>query len=132
MKYVVVAREDRQPDGSKGPYTICSRRIFATRREAEVYASHVSPSREPIVVGRVESILEVSRSHVAGQPALSDVKAADSGDRSSARYERGQQLGIDVCFTQAWAHYLMGDMERFEKRLKMAFYTAELEWPEER
>jgi len=48
--YVVIAREDRQPDGSQGRYTLCTRQIFATEQQAKDYADGVSPSREAIVV----------------------------------------------------------------------------------
>ena len=51
MSYVVVAREDLTADGMKGEYTLCTRRLFMHRKDAETYASTLSPSREPIVVG---------------------------------------------------------------------------------
>lgn len=48
--YIVVCREDRQPDGTPGNYTLLTRTVFLTEEGAAEYASGVSPSREPLVV----------------------------------------------------------------------------------
>lgn len=48
--YLVIARDDRQPDGEKGRYSLATRRMFATETEASDYAVGISSSREPLVV----------------------------------------------------------------------------------
>ena len=48
--YLVIAREDRQPDGEKGRYTLATRRVFETEAAATDYAVGISSSREPLVV----------------------------------------------------------------------------------
>lgn len=48
--YIVIAREDVNPDGSKGKYTLYTRQVFATEQEAKDYAAGVNESREPMVV----------------------------------------------------------------------------------
>ena len=51
MSFVVVAHEDRTAEGERGEWTLCTRRLFMTRKDAHEYARGVSPSREPLVVG---------------------------------------------------------------------------------
>jgi len=48
--YVVIAREDRQPDGSQGRYTLATRAFFKTEEKAKDYAVGISSSREPLVI----------------------------------------------------------------------------------
>jgi len=48
--FVVIAREDRTPVGTPGRYTLATRTIFKTVKEAEDYASGISTSREPMVI----------------------------------------------------------------------------------
>lgn len=48
--YLVIAREDRLPDGEKGRYTLATRRVFETEAAATDYAVGISSSREPLVV----------------------------------------------------------------------------------
>lgn len=48
--YVVIAREDRQPDGSPGRYTLATRATFKSEEAALSYAAGISSSREPLVV----------------------------------------------------------------------------------
>lgn len=50
-KWTYICREDRLPDGTKGPYK-ASRRDFASYEEASAYAEGTSTSRHPIVVMR--------------------------------------------------------------------------------
>lgn len=50
MTYVVIAREDRSPDGTPGRYTLATRRIFLAEEAAKRYSVGISPSREPMVV----------------------------------------------------------------------------------
>jgi hypothetical protein len=48
--YVVIAREDRQADGTQGRYTLATRAVFKTEQEAKDYADGISSSREPMVI----------------------------------------------------------------------------------
>lgn len=50
FSYIVVCRDDRKYDGSKGDYTLATRNVFATMEAANEYAKYISDSREPIVV----------------------------------------------------------------------------------
>jgi hypothetical protein len=50
MEYIVVCRNDRRSDGSKGDYALATRRVFTDRTAAETYAEGISTSREPVVV----------------------------------------------------------------------------------
>ena len=59
VTYVVVCRDDRKPDGSKGDYTLATRRAFALREDAEAYARGLSESLDPIVVRVDYSALRV-------------------------------------------------------------------------
>jgi hypothetical protein len=48
--FLVACRDDVQLDGSPGGYTLATRRVFASRAEADAYAATVATSREPFVV----------------------------------------------------------------------------------
>lgn len=48
--YIVVCRDDRDPDGTPGGYCLATRATFESAAEAERYAATVSPSREPLVI----------------------------------------------------------------------------------
>lgn len=47
--FVVIARDDRTPEGEKGAYSLSTRRVFLEKKDAEEYAATINPSREPIV-----------------------------------------------------------------------------------
>jgi len=49
-KYIVICRNDRKDDGSKGEYYLATRTAFPDEVSAKSYAYGISPSREPIVV----------------------------------------------------------------------------------
>lgn len=48
--YVVIARDDRNPDGTQGRYSLATRAIFKSESEAKDYAVGISSSREPMVI----------------------------------------------------------------------------------
>lgn len=48
--FIVVCRNDRNADGTTGPYGLATRRVFTSEAAAKDYAAGVSPSREPLVV----------------------------------------------------------------------------------
>jgi len=55
--FVVIAREDRQENGSQGRYTLATRAVFKTEQEAKDYADGISSSREPMVIpGRFKQL----------------------------------------------------------------------------
>lgn len=57
LEYVVICREDRKPDGTKGRYVLGTRTVFTNEEQAECYAKTIHGSREPIVVpGRWEDL----------------------------------------------------------------------------
>ncbi|OHD23798.1 MAG: hypothetical protein A2Y38_17055 [Spirochaetes bacterium GWB1_59_5] len=58
MRCIVVCREDRKPDGTKGDYTLATRTVFENAVAAQRYAGGISDSRDPIVVpGDFEGLL---------------------------------------------------------------------------
>jgi hypothetical protein len=48
--FVVIARDDAHPDGTKGRYSLCTRTVFFSEKTATEYLAGISPSREPVVV----------------------------------------------------------------------------------
>jgi len=55
--FIVVCRNDRNADGTPGPYGLATRRVFSSEEQAQTYALGVSPSREPLVVrGRFDTL----------------------------------------------------------------------------
>jgi hypothetical protein len=48
--YIVVCRDDNEPEGPLGEYVLATRRTFAAKAEAIRYASQIAPGRVPIVV----------------------------------------------------------------------------------
>lgn len=56
-KYIVICRNDRKSDNSKGDYSLATRTVFDTAKEAAAYASGISMSREPFVVAGLFSNL---------------------------------------------------------------------------
>lgn len=55
--FIVIAREDREPDGTQGRYTLATRQVFHIEEEATKYAEGISSSREPLVIpGRFDQL----------------------------------------------------------------------------
>ena len=48
--FIVVCRADTNEDGSPGNYELATRRMFASEHHANLYASGINSSRQPIVV----------------------------------------------------------------------------------
>ncbi len=48
--YIVVCRDDRKEDGSKGDYQLATHKVWKSKKLAEKYSSSISQSRDPLVV----------------------------------------------------------------------------------
>jgi hypothetical protein len=49
-KFIVICRDDREPDGTQGRYALATRQVFHTEEDATKYAEGISSSREPLVI----------------------------------------------------------------------------------
>jgi hypothetical protein len=49
-KFIVICREDRDPDGTLGRFALATHQVFDSEEEAHKYALGVSSSREPMVI----------------------------------------------------------------------------------
>jgi hypothetical protein len=47
--YIVICREDTEPDGTPGRYVLATRQHFKTRALALKYKAGISPTRQPHV-----------------------------------------------------------------------------------
>jgi hypothetical protein len=59
--FMIVCRDDTQPDGTKGKFVLATRRTFKDMFKALKYGQSISPAREPkvlVVLDSVEAMAE--------------------------------------------------------------------------
>ena len=53
FKFIVICREDKDPydgEAGKGRYTLATRQVFLSEKDADEFAKGINSSREPLVI----------------------------------------------------------------------------------